>query len=590
MPEECSMILHQKTRRLKCGINHPQGSGALLKLGCEVYFYLLLPIDQKTCPYYIFLSQGVHQHPPPPLTKTPARIIQCLEKIIFNTLTPDMTTSTFLKSPALQQFCHDNNAFTLADVHQSLNNTDRVTAIIQRQKLLHFPEGQHYNGVAFEMQINPQIKEYIQAKYQDDSEFMLICALKEQLELLLTLKSFEVDMSYKRLKAAKLNEVVFTTYLPNHGKIITLVRVFTNQESPIGYYRLFKRVFQVIANVTGQSVCFWHIHQEGFQGIICDMDNKQTSGLGKYLYELDPSRTTEEHLRSTIVFCQVHFHRNIVKAVGNHPNQQGVRQRMAGLLTCKCMDDYYKLLDLLQAHETDNADNVFHWAQHKRDPVIAAGLNKHCSLIPSEHWDFIRNSTNTAEQTHNKSYAFGRQQLLLPAVKSAWILDKRDIQQYLGRETFSIFHANRTTNMETHYLRHMQRDFSRKRQHSFSSPTMDDDNIQLPSTSGIIPPSLRNEQSSPSVRQSSIRERSWSRQSSSRGRTPTRSSSSALRRVASANIEVQQAQLDIEKEKVEIERERLKLEQERVKLAREQAEVRQLELQNLERERELYKK
>lgn len=47
---------------------------------------------------------------------------------------------------------------------------------------------------------------------------MLICALKEQLELLITLKSFEVDMSYKRLKAAKLNEVVFTTYLPNHGK------------------------------------------------------------------------------------------------------------------------------------------------------------------------------------------------------------------------------------------------------------------------------------------------------------------------------------------------------------------------------------
>lgn len=47
---------------------------------------------------------------------------------------------------------------------------------------------------------------------------MIICAFKEQIRLLKRLRSFEVDMSYKRLRGKQLNEVVFTTYLEAHGK------------------------------------------------------------------------------------------------------------------------------------------------------------------------------------------------------------------------------------------------------------------------------------------------------------------------------------------------------------------------------------
>jgi hypothetical protein len=38
---------------------------------------------------------------------------------------------------------------------------------------------------------------------------MIVCMFKEQAELLLTLSSFEIDMSYKRIKSSKMNEVVF---------------------------------------------------------------------------------------------------------------------------------------------------------------------------------------------------------------------------------------------------------------------------------------------------------------------------------------------------------------------------------------------
>jgi hypothetical protein len=47
---------------------------------------------------------------------------------------------------------------------------------------------------------------------------MIICAIKAQLELLHSLPSFEVDMSYKRLKKGGLNEVLFAAWLPHQRK------------------------------------------------------------------------------------------------------------------------------------------------------------------------------------------------------------------------------------------------------------------------------------------------------------------------------------------------------------------------------------
>ena len=47
---------------------------------------------------------------------------------------------------------------------------------------------------------------------------MIICGLKKQFELLQTLSSFEVDMSFKRLKKVGLNEVLFAVYLQPEGK------------------------------------------------------------------------------------------------------------------------------------------------------------------------------------------------------------------------------------------------------------------------------------------------------------------------------------------------------------------------------------
>ena len=47
---------------------------------------------------------------------------------------------------------------------------------------------------------------------------MIVCVLKEQAKLLVDLDFFEIDMSYKRIGKADLNEVVFAAFVPRHGK------------------------------------------------------------------------------------------------------------------------------------------------------------------------------------------------------------------------------------------------------------------------------------------------------------------------------------------------------------------------------------
>lgn len=67
---------------------------------------------------------------------------------------------------------------------------------------------------------------------------------------------------------------------------------------------------------------------------------------------------------------------------------------------------------LLEAED----ERTIGWVQHKRNPVIAAGLNPNCSLIPQAIWVELRKHTNAVEQSHWKSYALGKQTTLVPAI------------------------------------------------------------------------------------------------------------------------------------------------------------------------------
>ncbi|KAJ6107880.1 hypothetical protein N7523_009203 [Penicillium sp. IBT 18751x] len=240
---------------------------------------------------------------------------------------PDLKLSTFLRSPTLREFCKQHQCNTLSQIHSSFAKID---------------------------------KEYIREIYETSEGTFVFCAFAKQLQFIATLDAIKVDMSYKRVKG-DINEVIFAIMLTNHSKIITLCRVFTDQENSAG---------------------------EGIKAIVSDMCPKQI--LVSKIY---PNRPDGSHIER--------------------------RERLNGLLLCKTERDYYKLLDLIEEHEPD----LKFWVRHKRHPVIAAGLCQACSGVSPEFFSRFRPHTNAIEQSHNKSYALGTYDSLLGAVTKSLYLD-----------------------------------------------------------------------------------------------------------------------------------------------------------------------
>ena len=55
---------------------------------------------------------------------------------------------------------------------------------------------------------------------------MIICFLQEQAKIFLTQRTFEVDMSFKRILERNMNEIVFAVWLEEHGKSIVIEYIY----------------------------------------------------------------------------------------------------------------------------------------------------------------------------------------------------------------------------------------------------------------------------------------------------------------------------------------------------------------------------
>jgi hypothetical protein len=67
---------------------------------------------------------------------------------------------TFLKSPQLQLLCQKYEAQSLTEIHPSLVNTDRISALIYKQSIALYPEGQDLNGLLYERQRSLELQVY----------------------------------------------------------------------------------------------------------------------------------------------------------------------------------------------------------------------------------------------------------------------------------------------------------------------------------------------------------------------------------------------------------------------------------------------
>ena len=55
---------------------------------------------------------------------------------------------------------------------------------------------------------------------------MIICFLQEQAKIFLAQRTFEVDMSFKRIIERNMNEIVFAVWLEEHGKSIIMEYIY----------------------------------------------------------------------------------------------------------------------------------------------------------------------------------------------------------------------------------------------------------------------------------------------------------------------------------------------------------------------------
>ncbi|OAF57839.1 hypothetical protein VC83_05497 [Pseudogymnoascus destructans] len=545
--ELCAVIEQNSTRRKHCGVEHIQGRGKLIHTNCNVQFRLFQPYNLIDCPYIIWTSHGVHCHPPPPPSRTPQQLVDSLLTVIKKINDPSLTTRTLLKNPALQSFYEHWNGKSLSDVHKSLINLDKISFILRKQQLLNYPYGQHLIGVQHEWDVSHKNKpnSYIKNLILNEEKFMAVCFYTEAAKVLLKRDSFEIDMTFKRIKASEINEVVFAAFLPELNKVVTFVRIFVNQESTEMYTQLFHTVFNAIAKETGQRIQWKHLHQSGFGAVVMDMDSKQMSGLGRYLSDIDDHhRPWQWHVQHVIIYCTIHFKRGILKAVGTAFSGNFLRQQMEQLLYVSTREEYFELCNLIIS-DKQSTEQIRFWAIHKKQLCIASGLNASCSLMDNELFFQIRRHTNAVEKTHWKSTSLGKQLSILKAIQMGQILDETDLKQYLGKVTHGVNHSWRSSSLSSRYALQESRHRRKRQRHE----TDYNDGISVIS----------------SASSSGSRSQSRSRPRSQRGGT--------LRRVASITSASQAQEISIE--------------QSRLELQAETARVRRMELENEKLELEL---
>jgi len=271
------------------------------------------------------------------------------------------------------------------------------------------------------------------------------------------------------------------------------------------------------------------------------------------------------------MFCHIHFYRSIGKAAGaTGYSLVSVHSRMKELVRVTSREDYFLLCEAL-IESSDSTEAVQNWAVHKQQPVIASGLNRHCSQIPISIWDNIRKNINSVEQTHFRSNTWGRRLPLLRAIQYAANLDEIDLKRLNAYQSHGIPISHRNRSLLSRFEEVVRTDVSRRR--SRQSEEEDDDNPAK------VARQSRSRSRGATRASSQASSRASSQQPGQNTNSPT--PSQQLRRVMSQNI---LDQVSIEHQR---QQEALELEERKIDLEFKKEELREKRLANELREREL---
>ncbi|GET63974.1 hypothetical protein GLOIN_2v1545568 [Rhizophagus irregularis DAOM 181602=DAOM 197198] len=373
-------------------------------------FIKFIPYDIVKCPFVALVCVGTHNHPPPAPERIPSGIKNNLESLITQAIQQDdnVTSRSILSGNLLSAYF---NKETLAEVHVSLNNIDKLRYLVGKAyKTLH-PFRQGVIGIYHNI-LNPKsdLINYVRKidLYSNNGQVIITCMLDNQAKKLITLDYFQIDVSFKRVKG-EINEFEINTYDSKHHLILSFCRIFTNVFTAEGYHRLFSSLFQIIREVSGQSIQFRHIHGSGIGCILADLDAAQAKGLGLALHDLDHEKSWETHLTFILKTCLVHFERNLFHKTFTISTKNLIRQ----IPNATSKEQVH---DLLQQIEDTNDEGIKEWLNYYRQSYVLSSLNKYVSNVDHEIWNKSGSDTNNAEAAHSMANREGKQLKLLSAI------------------------------------------------------------------------------------------------------------------------------------------------------------------------------
>ncbi|SMR48988.1 unnamed protein product [Zymoseptoria tritici ST99CH_1E4] len=350
------------------------GAGAMKQSGCIVTFYKIVPIDfgEDAVCYMAFCRRACPPSPPPvrPVQSYSAE----LQKLIRYTLNDTLTPTRFLQSFALKDWLQSHGVEDLSELHGSLGNTDAIAREIKRQQLLYYPHGTQLNGVKLQWiveQKDPGAVSYIQGLWWTDTEFMVLLFHPESAFLMHQFTSIEVDMSFKRVQGSDMNELLLGKYDTERTSMIPIARAIVQGESVEIYENFFRRAFERIHEITNKHIAWDHIHGEGVKAVVADMNLMQARGLGQYLASIDYlNRPWKEHLEHVIIYCVVHWNRNLFPSAGTHKDSADpIHRRMQALREITSKEAWDKEIEALKGHPNPA---VAAWAKQKNFRIAVA--------------------------------------------------------------------------------------------------------------------------------------------------------------------------------------------------------------------------
>ena len=293
--------------------------GQIVQLSCNVKFHIFTPTFSNETPstrYMAILSYGTHNHPPPPAHRIPIQVKEKILKVIQAFGVGEATARKLIASPILPIML--NGKTNLGSEHVALTNQDVVNYLIRKERAKEYPWGTDYQGVQYLMlQQNPDNPYIRHVELFPDGRFIILCQSPQQSRLLMHSTEIHADKTFSRTKC---REFEINSYDPVSRRIVTLARVYMDQEDEWSYYKAFKSVFDQAEKDLGYRIPFGHLTADDkasptgtrVKAILLDEHNGQLKGLNRYFQSKYPNDDKFFHVLRIVKVCQIHFKRTIV--------------------------------------------------------------------------------------------------------------------------------------------------------------------------------------------------------------------------------------------------------------------------------------